>query len=219
MKYSTHNTYLNEDGIEVPSATTILGMVNKPSLQPWANFMGFKRIKVADVLEKSSTIGSEVHELIECLILNKKYEKKKSVWYTDETLVEYIDPFITWFNDQTFEPVFVEESMSCDRYGGTIDYYGMWNGKHTILDWKTSKNYHMGMFLQLGAYCKMLEEKGHTVEQVAIVRVNPGKLYVKLMERSDLQHYIDTFITIVEFFHAYYDLAERDGWKGAVTKG
>ena len=42
-KFSAHNVYCNKDDKEVPSVTTILKIINKPSLMYWANGMGFRR--------------------------------------------------------------------------------------------------------------------------------------------------------------------------------
>ena len=39
---NTHEEYINRDGVEVPSVTTILKLLNKPTLQKWANYLGFK---------------------------------------------------------------------------------------------------------------------------------------------------------------------------------
>ena len=52
MKYSNHAQYINEKCIEVPSVTTILKLLNKPSLCKWANYLGFKRENVDKVLEE-----------------------------------------------------------------------------------------------------------------------------------------------------------------------
>lgn len=212
MKYSSHHTYLNNEGIEVPSATTVLKLVNKPHLQKWANVMGFKRKKVDDILECSSAIGVEIHAIIEAYVMESDYSYTDSKWYDIRKLSHYMDNFINWYLKEDIAPIFMEESMTSDRYGGTIDFYGTWDDKLTILDWKTSKNFYMTMFVQLGAYCQMLEEKGKVVEQVAIVRVNEDKLIVKKMSREDLQSYIDTFNKLLDFFHIYYDLNESDGW-------
>lgn len=216
MPYSTHKTYYNQDGIEVPSATTVLKIINKPHLQKWSNIMGFRNQKVEDILEKSSEIGTQVHALIEAFIMKKEYHYVKSKWYSKQLLIEYLDGFITWYLEQDIEPIFAEKSMSSNRYGGTIDFYGKMDGLYTILDWKTSKDFYLTMFIQLAAYCQLLEEKGKTVEQVAIVRVNKGKIKIRKMLRNELEPYIVAFNNLLDFFHSYYDLSENEGWGSVI---
>lgn len=218
MKYSTHSTYINEEGTEVPSATTILKILNKPFLTKWANFMGFKRRKVEDILQESSEIGTAVHEMIECFLMKKPYIMKASKYYTKSLLVNYLDHFISWKNAHVIIPEFMEKKFESKRYGGTVDFYGEVDGKKTILDFKTSKRFYSSMFLQLAAYVQMLEEKGYVVEQVAIVRVNADKCETRFMDRKDLDRYMSVFNTLVDLFHQFFALSEEDGWGNILDK-
>lgn len=218
MKYSTHNTYLNKEDIEVPSVTTILSMVDKPYLKKWANVMGFKRQRIEDILESSAAVGTIVHAAIEAYLTGTPLKFEETKHYTRDTVIRYLDPFIDWANEHVFEPVFVEKSMSVDQFGGTIDFYGKFDGKYTILDWKTSKQFNVSHFLQLSAYCYMLQEHGHIVDQAAIVRVNDGKIVTKFVTREELEEGIETFQSIVKFFHSYYDFCMKNGWKSAVQQ-
>ena len=44
MKLPDHRDYYNKNKKKLPSVTTIIGLLNKPQLVPWANMMGFKKI-------------------------------------------------------------------------------------------------------------------------------------------------------------------------------
>lgn len=212
MKYSAHSTYFNDESVEVPSVTTILKILNKPFLQKWANIMGFKRQKIEDILEKSSIIGTMVHKIIEAYLMNKQYVHIPLKHQTRELAMCYLNSFIEWKQTHNVEPEFMEKKLSSKKFGGTVDYYGMVDGKHTILDFKTSKKPYSSMFLQLAAYCIMLEEQGYKVEQAAIIIVNDSGYNEKFISREDLEEYITVFVQIVEVFHLWYEINLKNGW-------
>lgn len=68
------------------------------------------------------------------------------------------------------------------------------------------------MFLQLAAYCIMLEEQGYKVEQAAIIIVNDSGYNEKFISREDLEEYITVFVQIVEVFHLWYEINLKNGW-------
>lgn len=218
MKYNqNHTCYINSDGLEVPSVTTVLSILNKPFLAKWANIMGFKRQKVEDILERKANIGSLVHKMIECFLLNKMY-----IWTGPPAgkfiMAAFLNSFINWKKNHSVKPLFMEQQMVSSRFGGTIDFYGVVDDKKTILDFKTSKKSYPSMFLQLAAYCIMLEEAGYEVEQVAIINLSEKSFQEKFMNRNQLQHYIDSFEILVEFFHAWFELNKKDGWGSILDK-
>ena len=59
-----HTVYRNRDGKEIPSVTTVLKLLNKPALIGWANYLGFKRTRVTDVLLESANIGTDFHAMV-----------------------------------------------------------------------------------------------------------------------------------------------------------
>lgn len=149
-EYSSHKTYINSKGVEVPSVTTILKVINKPSLVKWANFMGFKRIKTEDVLTKAGDIGTLTHNCIESYLKNEKFEIPENMKHHTETLYLRMDGFLNWLKTQTsFEPIMQEEELVADTYGGTVDFYGDVSGKMSIIDFKTSSKVYSTMFLQM----------------------------------------------------------------------
>lgn len=212
MKYSDHSTYYNKDKVEVPSVTTILKILNKPFLTKWANFMGFKRKNVDDILERSSEIGTLVHKMIECYLLNKMFIFIPSRHVAKTLAMMYLNSFLEWKSNHTVEPIFMERKFSVDKFGGTVDFYGMVDGKHTILDFKTSKQVYSSMFLQLSFYCIMLEEHGFIVDQAAIIIVNDGKYNEKFITREELEEYIPIARLLVDLFHVWYDINLEKGW-------
>jgi len=213
MKYnSSHTEYINKKGVEVPSVTTIIKILNKPSLVKWANYMGFKRQDVDYLLEKSSHIGTCVHDLVESYLMNYYYIFIPTDYWTSTLYKLYMDTIMEWRNTHNIDPIFSEKKFCSERFGGTVDFYGVIDNKHTIIDFKTSKRFYSTMFLQLAAYCIMLEENNYKVDQVGIVILNPEGYNEKIITREELTPYIDTFRLLVELFHKWFDLNIEKGW-------
>ena len=70
-KYSDHSIYLNKSNIEVPSVTTIIKLINKPSIAKWANYLGWKKQSYEKVLEERAFEGTIAHELFHEYLFNE----------------------------------------------------------------------------------------------------------------------------------------------------
>lgn len=212
MKYSQgHTVYKNKYKEEVPSVTTILKLLNKPALQKWANSLGFRRMKLDDVLNSSASLGTLFHAGVESYLQGLYFISCSKHYEEEYKLKLYLNNFIEWKKTNQLDPIFMEKELVSEKFGGTVDFYGIFNGKKTVLDFKTSKTHYSSMFLQLAAYVIMVESEGYDVEQVAILCRNT-KVSVKTMTREELEPYIDVFKILVEFFHKWYDLNILDGW-------
>ena len=216
-KYTdTHKLYFNKDGKEVPSATTILKILNKPAIATWANCLGFKQLKLKDVLDDSADFGTLVHEIISAHIKGHYYIYCPNGRVPRCKLLAALDNFLKWYNNNDIKPILSEEEFTSDLYGGTVDFYGKVNGKYTIVDFKTSKKIRITMFFQLALYTKLLEENGYKVEQVGIVLCNEKKDDTKFISRDELNKYIDVADILVHLFHKYYNLNENDEWGDSI---
>jgi hypothetical protein len=214
MKYSKdHIEYYNKDNIEVPSVTTILKILNKPLIFKWANILGFKRQKIEDVLETTSYIGTLVHGAIQSYFMKMEFIFIQHRMIGKSTLKLYLDKFFDWKNLHDIKVEFMEKSFVTDKYGGTIDFYGFYDDKRTILDFKTSKKFYSTMFLQLAAYCILLEERDYLVEQVGIIIINDKGYKEKIISRKKLNKYIEVFKSLLDLFHKWFDLNEEEGWE------
>jgi CRISPR/Cas system-associated exonuclease Cas4 (RecB family) len=192
--------------------TTILKILNKPALAKWANFLGFKRQNIDEVLNKASTIGTNIHSAIYSFMMDKYFIFIQNRHCGKHTIMRYMNSFLEWKRTHEITPIFMEKHLVTDDFGGTVDFYGIVDGKKTVIDFKTSKRVYSSMFLQLAAYCIMLEEKGHKVEQVGIIIVNEEGYNEKFITRKQLNEYIKAFKTLVSLFHVWYDLNIYDGW-------
>lgn len=210
-KYSDHSTYINKENIEVPSATTIIKILNKPSIAKWANSLGWKRMSYDKVLEQRAFEGTLVHEICYEYLFN---EGKKFDTTTPESrrfIINNLKTFKDFLGTFSLEPLWGEKSFSSDRYGGTVDLYCNLEGKATILDFKTSKNFYSTHFIQLGGYIQLLEENNYKVEQVAILIIRDGEHKIKIISRNEMEKYIDIFNKLTDLFYLVYDL--NNEWK------
>lgn len=213
MKYSVnHTVYINDEGNEVPSATTILKILNKPAIVKWANYLGFNHLDIDSVLHEAANLGTLIHDLINSILSQSLIIYISNPQIPDSTVFSYINRFKIWLSTNTIKPIFLEKSFSSRLFGGTLDFYGEINGKKTILDFKTSKKIRVSMFFQLALYCVLLEERGYEVEQVGILLVNPKNRDEKYISREELQEYIDFALKLVELFHSYFNLNDKYKW-------
>ena len=218
MKYSdNHTVYINKNGKEVPSATTVLKILNKPAVVRWANYLGFSHLDVDNVLSDAAALGTLIHDLINSILSHSLIIYISNPEISDTTVFSYINRFKIWLNSNTVKPIFLEKSFTSDLFGGTLDFYGEVNGKKTIIDFKTSKKIRVTMFFQLALYCVLLEERGFIVEQVGILLVNPKNKDEKYISRENLQEYIDFALKLVELFHSYFDLNDKYKWNEPIT--
>lgn len=173
MSTKAHQIYKTSDGIIVPSVTTIISLLNKPALVPWANRLGLQGIDVTKFVDKLAEVGTLVHQMI------LDYFRKVAT-DTSEYSKEVIDKaensflsFLEWVKGKEIIPDLVEFSMVSDtqRFGGTCDLFARVNKIKTLIDFKTGSGIYEEMGYQLAGYQILLMEKGYVPEQAQIVRV------------------------------------------------
>ena len=96
-----------KDGKEYPSVTTILHSLGNDEIIKWANHLGFKHLDYEKELEKTSIIGTKVHDLLRGEI-DPSY--KPEITYKDEleriTLLGYVTRFRNFIQDYNYETIF-----------------------------------------------------------------------------------------------------------------
>lgn len=204
-----HEEYYNSKGIEVPSVTTILKLLNKPAIPRWANSLGFKHLSYDKTLEESAHYGTNVHNALDAYFKNVKYIPELK--YSDEELKirTSLYHFFSWKNKHELNTILNEKKLVGEEYGGTLDWYGEIDGKLTILDFKTSKDFNASMFLQLSAYTHLIEEySSYKVEQVAILILNykNPKFKFKILSKEEIEPYFGVFNDLQKLFGKVYSL-------------
>ena len=163
------------EGVECPSVTTILDIINKPFLLQWANKLGKEGKDVDREKERAARGGTVGHELIHHTRGGEPVNKRD--WSAEEYAEGEVvlGKYASWLNhggkQKKMRTILMEERMFSQRgYCGAMDWYGELDGKLTLLDFKTGKYVSPEYVYQLAAYKKMLTEAGHRVQAVRLLR-------------------------------------------------
>lgn len=166
--------YVLADGTPVPGVTTILRIMNKPYLVPWANKLGLQGVDSSKYTDEKAAIGTLAHSwcLNEFRPGNPPLDKGE---YSQVEIDQAENCFLKWCEwkkAHTLEPILVETPITSEfhRFGGTPDYYGLIDGIPTLMDLKTGGIYPEH-FIQLAGYGILLDEMGHAVEQRIILNI------------------------------------------------
>jgi len=168
-----HTRYRLIDNVPVPGVTTVLGILNKPALVPWANRLGLQGIEVKDYVDVLAEIGTIGHDMIMCHNLGKPFDAKDLpadlVDKAENCLLSYLE----WAKGKEIEPILCEAQLVSEvwRYGGTVDMYCRINGVYTLLDYKTGKAIYPEYGYQVAAYRELLKVHGHPVQECRILQI------------------------------------------------
>ena len=168
-----HQRYRTADGKIVPGVTTVLGILNKPALVPWANNLGLQGISVKDYVDKLAKIGTLAHYFVECDLRGDEPDldsySPEEIRIAETCLLKYWD----WKAENNPEPIMIEGQLVSERFGfgGTIDLYCEIGGVKWLVDLKTGKAIYPEQITQLSAYTALLKENGYKVDKVQILRI------------------------------------------------
>lgn len=177
-----HTNYRNRYGILVPSVTTILKVIGKEALMQWANSLGWKRKSLNKELDDASLVGTMAHAYVEAYIFNDRtslvninVEIDSMPYELGNKVRKCIVSFMSWWkeNSHHIKKVAYEVQLVTDFYGGTCDFVCYYDGELTIIDFKTSSDFHPTMYMQLAAYAKMYEQLYDVkVKRIAVLRLD-----------------------------------------------
>lgn len=164
--------YKHPVGVDVPSCTHITGQLDKPALTYWAagaacdyildniegdngrvNFnelmpiIESARKNFRTVSRVALDAGSRIHEAIEVYLKTGKEPYTK-----DDQVVSGFLAFLEWKDAHKVEPIQLEYTVYGYDWAGTLDFYGMFDGKKYVIDWKSSKGIYDEMRYQVAGY-------------------------------------------------------------------
>ena len=179
MKTKAHQRYRlkpTEDwpkGQIVAGVTTIVGILNKPALVPWANKMGLKGVDVKKYVDDKADIGTLAH----AKIIGELTSQEVDVSDYSQQQIDAADnaclSFYEWQKEHELQIVSAEEALVSEKYkfGGKYDIYGSINGRRELLDLKTGSGIWPEHYYQLGGYLILLEEAGWLIDQIRILNI------------------------------------------------
>ena len=126
----------------------------------------------------------------------------------ENSFLKYLD----WEKEHDMKPIFLEESFVSEKYqyGGMLDNYCHLDGKHILVDYKTSKAIYNEMVFQLAGYKQLLEENSQEVEGVRILRI--GRNDTEGFEEKAFYN-LDEAWTIFHACLTIYKTKQKAGYK------
>jgi len=184
----TGRLYETPDGEKYPSITTVLSILSEDSIRKWRERIGAEEANKISV--RASRRGTSVHEIIEKYLDNKEDYKDG---YTPDIINSFIS--VRPILDERIGRIFAQEAplySSHLRVAGRVDCVAEFDGKRSIIDFKTSlkpkkHEYITNYFMQEAAYAIMWEERtGKPITQlVTIIAVDNNEPQVFIEHRDN----------------------------------
>lgn len=217
--------YYEKDGEKYPSVTSILGLLDKKALVPWAakcvaeytaariehNVIYTKHDIVKHLTEcrnawiwesdKATSIGTRVHDMVEGVV-NPVVMCTQQVTCTEDE--NCMCAFYEWMREHDVVIVETESEVYGNGYAGRLDIIAYIDGVLTLVDIKTSKSIYREYRLQVAAYAKAwnVGKPSHAqIKAVAILRLckSEGKPEYKDCTKTIERDYVD-FLVMAMFF-------------------
>ena len=200
-----------KNGTYVPGSTTILGLLDKPFLVPWANKLGKQQIDVQEYVDQAAKQGELIHLILDSHIMKEEIDLDK---YSDEEIrigEEAFNRYMEWERNHTIEFPEVEKELVSEtyKYGGKLDFYCLLDGKWTIIDFKTSNKISIDQKIQVSSYENLVRENGLKVEQLLILNVGKTdgfKLQVEEIPFKDSTKYFKMFTKLIDVYYLKKEL-------------
>jgi genome maintenance exonuclease 1 len=194
--------YATPTGEKYKSITTVLSNHNKQAIMEWRERIGAE--EATKISTKAANRGTKVHKICEDYINNEIPELKMQMMMPDlKEMFFKIKPII----DEKLGDVYSQEQALYShrlKIAGRVDLIGMWNGKLSVIDFKTSarqkeESYIQNYFMQCTAYALMFSElTGMWIDDI-VVLIATGEGEAQVFERQihdyrkPLMQYIDKY--------------------------
>lgn len=117
--------------------------------------------------DRALDVGSQVHDAIR-MYLQANQEPSKP---DDEVETAFL-AFLEFFEKNKMITIKMEERLFDTDWCGMYDWYGEFNGKFYVIDFKTSKVFSHSMRVQTAAYRKLIELHGHKIDGHGVIRLD-----------------------------------------------
>jgi hypothetical protein len=191
--------YVTEEGNQYPSVTTVLSWLSRKHIDRWKAAVGHE---VANRISSGAARnGTAVHNVAEKYVLNDPTWKDAMPIAVEQFL--RIKPYL----DENVSEIYgVELQMYSNelQVAGTADLICKYNGKPTLLDFKTSRRKKskediLSYFLQACAYSQMVKEHyDMDIEQIVILMAVADDEPLVFVEP------IESYITLAQKYFKFY---------------
>lgn len=194
--------YETPTGAKYPSVTSITKLHNQESIQAWKEKVGEE--EAGKISRRALARGNKIHSLAEKYLLNEGDLSDDFSKADFGVMIPYLDKIN---NIHCLETQLYSDHL---KTAGTVDCIGEYDGKLTVIDFKTSaklkkREWVKDYFMQCSAYAVMYEERTGTPIERLLLIINVEDEGVQLMDgkRDD---YIDDFLDLRETFRKLKEL-------------
>ena len=175
--------YATPTGEKYKSITTVLGNHNKQAIMEWRKRVGEEEAN--KISSKAAGRGTRIHSLCEQYLLNKEIVPNMfdvEMWQNMKPVLHSID------NIHALEQPLYSDHL---EVAGTVDCIGEYNGKMSVIDFKTSKRNKTrddihDYFIQCSAYAVAFEEMtGNPVSRLVVIMGVDNEQPLIFQERRD----------------------------------
>ena len=188
--------YETPSGAKYPSVTSVTRLHNLESIQAWKDKVGEE--EAGKISRRALARGNKIHSLAEKYLLNEGDLSDDFSKADFGVMIPYLDKIN---NIHCLETQLYSDHL---KTAGTVDCIGEYEGKLTVIDFKTSaklkkREWVKDYFMQCSAYAVMYEERTGTPIERLLLIINVEDEGVQLMDgkRDD---YIDDFLDLRETF-------------------
>jgi len=157
--------YFTEDGLKVPSVTTIIGRFKESgALIRWAYSQGEQGVSLYEKRDAAADVGTYVHSMIEAFLTDGEVEVPSPAGMTPENIeraASAYQAFRTWLEGSRLKVTPLEQHFVSEahRFGGTPDAIAdEQDGTRSLLDWKSSRSFYSDQLVQVAAYRELWNE-------------------------------------------------------------
>ena len=194
--------YETPSGAKYPSVTSVTRLHNLESIQAWKDKVGEE--EAGKISRRALARGNKIHSLAEKYLLNEGDLSDDFSKADFGVMIPYLDKIN---NIHCLETQLYSDHL---KTAGTVDCIGEYDGKLTVIDFKTSaklkkREWVKDYFMQCSAYAVMYEERTGTPIERLLLIINVEDEGVQLMDgkRDD---YIDDFLDLRETFRKLKEL-------------
>lgn len=178
--------YYTETGAAYPSVTTVLGVLSRDSIIEWRKRVGEETAN--KISRQASTRGTKIHLLCE-QTLNNEETDTSNLSYLDKEMWDDFRPLLDRIDNIHGQEIALYSDHL--RMAGRVDCIAEFDGKLSIIDFKTSKKpkqkeWIENYFAQAAAYAIMYEERtGIPINRSVIMIAVEGELPQIFVEKRD----------------------------------
>lgn len=195
-------TYAAPNGANYPSITTVLSILSRDAIQAWRARVGAEEAnKISRV---ASSRGTAVHDLLEKYVNNDPDYAKGVMPHILQSFHDVKEQL-----DTRLSKVYAQEAPLYSEHlglAGRVDCVGVWDGKDSIVDYKTSrkpkkKEWVKGYFMQCCAYAIMWEERtGIPITQLVVLIAVDNEEPQVFIEHRD--NWVKPLFDVIEQYNA-----------------